>query len=429
MKSNNRQEYGKAIALTLILPFAGLIYSLSHWRKDWAKNIFWLSCIYLGAVFIYWPEGTALGYGADAGRHVLRLMDMYHNTSVSLGSILSSYMKDQQALDLYQLLVIYLVSRFTDNGHVLFAVFAFVFGFFYSRNIWYILEKLPNQKFGNLYILVALFFLVCPITFINGARMWTALHVYVYGIMPYLLEKDRSKLWWVALTPLIHYSFVYVAILGLLWFMIPYRTKTSTIFIYVSLLFFVSTLFVNSLDLNMVNEAVDEYSSDIMEERLSGYINEDYIKSVQEHNAAKNWYVGASGFVANWFYNIVILLLLPQLKRWFKNNNGVMHLFVFTLLIAGLANIVASLSSGGRFQTLSQMFKVPLILMVAMSIPASSGFRKRLNMALLILILPLVFNIRQLLDFFSITAFFGNFITVFVWENNYPIMDIIKFLI
>jgi hypothetical protein len=427
MQISNNKNRVFAFFFTLVFPFGGLIYTLIHWRKSWAKNMFWLACIYMGAVLIYWPEGTVLGEGADGGRYVLDLMRMYGDKSVSMASILSQYQIDEHTMDLYQPIMTFLVSRFTDNGHVLFTVFAVVFGFFYSRNIWYILEKLPEKRLGGLFILVALYFLICPITQISGVRMWTALHVFVYGTMPYLLERDRSKFWWVLLTPLIHFSFLYVAIFALVWFLLPYRLKTqSSIFLTIALVFFVVTLFVNTLNLNAMGGMLAEYSPESYEERIEGYVNEDYASSRADARARNNWYVAASGTVTHWSYNLLLLALLPCLKRNFKQDKGLMHLYVFALLLGGFANIMALIPSGGRFQLLSQMFKVPIILLVVMLIPASDKFRKLVNVALLFLLLPFVFNIRQLFDYFSVTVLVGNFITLFFWENNVPLIDFIK---
>lgn len=427
---NKNNTIHSSILLTFFFPFVGLINSLINWKQSWAKNAFWLACVYMGAVFIYCPEGSTLGVGADGGRYVLRLMAMYNNRSLTIGGILSSLGHDPQIMDLYQPLMTYIISRFTDNGHVLFAAYAFVFGFFYSRNIWYILEKLPNKKLGYLFILVTLYFLICPITQINGVRMWTALHVYVYGMMPYLLQRDKSKIWLVALTPLIHFSFLYVAIFGLLWYVLPYRFKSqNSPFTHIAYLFFIVTLFFNTLNLDMVSEIITEYSPEAYEERIVGFTNEEYMASITAANKLKNWYVGLSGMFSNWAYNILMLFLFPCLKRNFSKNSGMMHLFCFALLLGGLANIMALLPSGGRFLTLSQMFKVPLILMVAMSIPSTDYFNKVLNIALLFLLLPFVFNIRLLFDYFSITVLIGNFSTLFFWENNVPLIDFIKQLL
>lgn len=415
-----------AFILTLVFPFGGLIYTLSHWREKWAKNTFWLACIYLGAVLVYWPEGSLLGEGADGGRYVLDLMDMY-GSSITLSQILGQYQIDAHTMDLYQPLMTYFVSRYTDNGHVLFAAFAVVFGFFYSRNIWYILEQLPGKRLGNLFILVTLYFLISPITNINGVRMWTALHVFVYGMMPYILERDKSKLLWVILAPLFHFSFLYVSIFALVYILLPYRLKTrSYTFLIIAYALFLVSLFVNSLNLDVANDMLVEYSPESYEGRIKGYVNQGYLDANKAQLALNNWYVRLSGSITHWSYNLLLLLMLPCIKRNFKNEAAIMHLYVFALLVGSFANITALIPSGGRFQLLSQMFKVPLILLVAMNIPKNDMFRKYINFALIVLLLPMIFETRKLFDYFSITALVGNFITVFFWENNTPLITELK---
>ena len=260
--------------------------------------------------------------------------------------------------------------------------------------------------------------------------MWTALHVFVYGMMPYLLEKDKSKLWWTLLTPLIHFSFLYVAVFAAVWFILSYRLKTqSSIFLTIAFVFFVVTLFVNTLNLDRTSGMLAEYSPESYENRIDSYVNEEVASRRADKGALNNWYVVASGSVTHWCYNILLLALLPCLKRNFKSNKSLRHLYVFALFLGGFANIMALIPSGGRFQLLSQMFKVPLILLVAMYISPSDNFRKILNVALVFLLLPFVFQFRKFFDYLSITAVLGNFITVFFWENNVPLIDFIKRLL
>lgn len=416
-----------ATFLTLIFPFGGLIYTLNHWRESWAKNTFWLACIYLGAVQIFCPEGTILGMGSDGGRYVLELMDMY-NSHIPISQILGRYQIDQHTMDLYQQLMTYLISRFTDNGHVLFAAFAIVFGFFYSRNIWYILEKLPNIKLGALVILVILFFLINPITHINGVRYNTAVHIFVYPLLPYLLEGEKKKLWLLLVVPLVHFSFFYVSIFALMYvIIIPNRAKTSgKVFLVISLGVYLISLFVNSLNLSSVNAVLEAYSPESYEGRINEYVSQETATKFADADAIRNWYVGASGIMKNWSYGVLMVLLFPCIRRNYNSGSKIFNLFTFTLLFSAFANVMALVPAGGRFLMVAQLFQVGLILLVSMSIPKNDNFFQYLNIALLVLIIPVVVDIRRLFDYYSITAIFGNFITVFFWENNVPLMDFIK---
>lgn len=424
MQQNNNKS--NALVLTFLFPFAGLIYSLANWRQSWAKNAFWLACVYLGAVFIFCPEGTILGVGADGGRYALDLMNFHENRSDFL-SVLAQYRLERDSLDFYQPLVTYIVSRFTDNAHLLFAVFAAVFGFFYSRNIWYVLDRLPQKKLGNIFILVALYFLACPITQINGVRMWTALHVFVYAMMPYLWERDKSKLWWVIVTPLIHFSFLYVAIFALVYSLLPLRLKTkSNTFMLIAFVLYIATLFVNSISLDAFSEVAMEYTPDSFERKVEIYVNQDYADRRIEAQSSYNWYIAVSNIFKKWIYNIIFILLLPCIKRNFKSERNIINLYLFTLLFGSIANLMALIPSGGRFQLVALMFKLSLFLLVLFRIPYDDRLYKIVSFACLILILPLVVDFRTTLDYVGITLVFGNFFTALFVESNIPIIDFIK---
>lgn len=416
--------------VTLLFPFVGLILSLVQWKKSWAMNIFWLACIYMGGILIYMPEGSTLGDGMDSGRYVLYLIDMYNNPHINISSILSLYQIDINHMDLYQQTMTFLVSRFTDNGHVLFAVFAFVFGFFYSRNIWYILDKLPSKKLGIFYVLFGLFFLICPITQINGVRMWTALHVFVYAMLPYLIENKKSKLWLLFVTPLIHFSYLYIVIFSIIYVLIPFRLKTNNIlFIYFAIITYIVTLFINSLSLDSVSSMMAEYSPESYEDRIDMYVNQDVLDRRNESAATNNWYLAVGKNISNWSYSIILVLLFPVIRKSFKDNKTITNLYVFTMLIGTFANITALIPSGGRFQILATMFKLSTILLIILNIPKNNTVYKISQIFSIILILPLVVEFRKLFDFFGINLIFGNFITLFFIESNVPLITFIKRLL
>lgn len=424
-----RNEHSNNIVLTFLFPFVGLISSLANWRKSWAKNIFLFACIYLGAVFIFLPEGVALGEGTDSARYQLDLIHFYDDNS-SLFGVLAKYRIERNMMDFYQPIITYLISRFTDNAHVLFAVFAFVFGFFYSRNVWYVLDKLPNKKQGIFVILTILYFLICPITQINGVRMWTALHVYVYALMPYLLDKDKSKLWCLALAPLIHFSFLYVSLLGIAYVMLPERMKTgSRTLQFVALSTFIATLLINSWNLDAVNGMLMEYSPESYEDRIELYVNQDLADRNAEGAALSNWYIAVSGMLKKWTIAALLIFLFPCMKKFFKGEYGFNRLYIFALLLGAFANIMSLIPSGGRFQILSMMFMVPMVLLSIMRIPKSDGYYEIARFAMLFLLIPVVVDFRRLFDFFGITAVFGNFITAFFWESNVPLIEFVKQLL
>ena len=428
MSLYNRTNKQIAVFLSFLFPFVGLCYTLIHWRESWAKNVFWIICVYLGAVFVYCPEGTILGIGSDGGRYVLWLQEMY-DSGIGFRGILDLYLVDAHTMDLYFPIVCYVVSRFTDNGHVLFTVFAVVFGFFYSRNIWYVLEKISNKRLGFLIILVFLFFLTNPITHINGARYNTAIHIYVYALLPFLIDNDRSKLWWLVTVPFVHFSFLYVVVMATIYVLLPRRILVGNrLFLFLAVAVFIGSLFVNSLNLTSVSEVLEAYSPESFEERIDMYVSQDVADKRAEAMAVTNWYVGASGIIKYWIYSLLLLLILPSVMRNSMSETNYSNLYSFTLIFGAFANIMALIPSGGRFLLVSHMFMISIILLVVTNVSQNDRIREIIKIPLVVLIIPLIVGIRSLFDFFSITAVFGNFITVLLWENNVPLIRYVKML-
>ena len=426
---NAVRERRMAFFLVFLWPFGGLVYSLWKWRESWAKNVFWIACIYFGAIHIYCPEGTILGIGADGGRYVLTLMK-WHDEGYSIGMLINNYLINQHIMDLYQQILTYFVSRFTSNGHVLFFFVAVVFGFFYSRNIWYILEKLPGQQLGReFFILITLYFLVCPITFINGVRMWTALHVYVYALMPYLLEKDKSKLWWLVAVPFIHFSYLYISLLAVAYvFLLDYWKTRNRLVLIFALSLFATTFFINSLNLDSLSSFLIRFSPSAYEGRISQYVSQTVLERNASRLALNNWYVAGSTKTLFWCCNILMISMFTVFSKSRELQEKYCRLYVFALFFGALTNMMALMPSGARFVRVAQMFQFPVILLALATATKKDFFFKAVRVALVFLLLPFVVNIRRLFDDYSFSLF-GNFITVFFWEDNVPLITYIKWLV
>ena len=327
MNSNNK------VLLAILWPFAGLITSLKHWRQPWAMNMFWVVCMYLGAIQIYHPEGTVLGDGADSGRYVLQLMDMYNN--VHSFSDVSKYFYEGGTIDIFCSTLTFFVSRFTDNGHVFFFFVALIFGFFYSRNVWYILGKLPDRLPKWTWVLIMYFFLVCPIWLINGVRMWTATHIFAYGALPYLLDGDKKKLPWCFASILVHHSFIFPIPLLSIYLLISNRIISKQWIITALFVFYLLTLTIKSVNLESFNSLLHNYLPGFYEDRIDGYVNEAYSEARQMAKQQLSWHVGFFGNILYWITQLLIVFSYFTILRNYKRHRWIVPLFAFSLLIYG----------------------------------------------------------------------------------------------
>lgn len=425
MKRDNRQS-SNYFFITFLVPIVGLLISLFNWRKPWAKNIFWMVCVFMGGIQIFQPEGTILGVGGDSGRYVLELINMHNN--VNSFSELAQTFYDGETNDLFQPTLTFLVSRFTDNGHVLFFVLAIIYGFFYSRNVWYVLDKLPERLPKGIWVLVAYLFLVCPIWAINGFRMWTALHVFVYGALPFVLDGKKDKLIWSLLSILIHHSFIFPIALLVLFFIIGRSTRNSSVLMTALFVFYLFSLTVKTLNLSAAASLLGGFMPDYYDSSIETYLlNEEYFENVQEASSGRSAYIGVLSTLKFWGIQILVILSYLSLKQNKEALKQYFPIFSFSLLFSGFAHIASLAPSGGRFSLVALMFMVPAFLLIFTHHKTSMSVL--FGLPLILIGIALLFDIRQGLDFYGSTLILGNFITIFLFESNVPLITFIKQMI
>ena len=412
------------LIFAFVWPFGALFSALKNWRQSWTMNAFWIVCIFIGSIQIFHSDGTILGNDADAGRYVLDFMKMNH--TVNSYSEVSSTFYNGDTNDVYCPTVMFLVSRFTDNGHVLFFIFAIIYGFFYSRNIWYILSRIKDQQVNWQWVMLAAFFLVCPIWNINGVRMWTALHVFVYGAMPYLLEKKKKQLIWSLAAILVHHSFIFPILLLVVFVLFLHRFCVNKFSLNILFAFYLFSLTIKTLDLAALNMALQIYLPNFYEDRIDGYVNDVTLQNVMDAASKNSWHVAFFNNIHYWINQILIVFTFIVIKKKRNSLSCLFPLFAFSLLIYGCANIMACVPSGARYISIAQMFMVATFLLCYRKIYVDKTFSTFMPAIMSILAFSLIFEIRKGLDYYGFTILFGNLLTSFFIETNTPLIDFIK---
>ena len=419
MNSNNK------ILLAILWPFGALVSALRNWREPWAMNVFWVVCAFLGAIHIFHPVGTVLGDGADAGRYMLDLQYMYQ--SVHSYSEISRNFYDGDTNDVFATTLLFLVSRITDSGHVFFFVLAIIYGFFYSRNIWYILDKIRDERINRLWILIALFFFVGPIWFINGVRMFTAMHVFCYGALPYLLDGDKKKLVWPILSFFIHFSFTFVIVIFAAYILIIKKYSRNNIVLTVLLGFYLVTLTIKSLDLSAASSLLHVYLPGFFDARIDGYVNEDTLNKRLDSLSYNSWHVAFFNDIQYWCNQVLVLISFITVKKYKDQLYNILPLFAFALLIYGFANIFACVPSGGRYIVIAKMFMIPVFIFIFKYAVGDYSLSRYMKPIIVFLAFSLIFEIRKGLENYGV-GLMGNFFTAYLFDDRTPIIYLIKFL-
>ena len=157
-------------------PLITTVFALKNHRYTFAKNILWAFIVFYGFTFAIGEEST----GSDIVRYVEEYQLLYGETFTFEEIV--KYYRNRGEIDVLRTFLAMSVSRFSNSQSVLTAVYGLIFGFFFSRNLFYLLSKLEGKSRRVTFLLLSCFFLAVPIWNINGFRMYTAMHMFFYGV-------------------------------------------------------------------------------------------------------------------------------------------------------------------------------------------------------------------------------------------------------
>jgi hypothetical protein len=405
----------RTILYFLLNPFVGFVSAFRNYRQAWAKNAVWLFVVFYG--FAMLKSDTV-----DSSRYVYKL-DRVYSSEQNLNNFFSSfYQVDEQgtgSVDIYEPTFIFLTALFTNNGDVLFALFGLVFGYFYSRNIWFLLESIQGREIAQFGWVVLISF-GCVIGFwtLGGVRMWTAAHVFFYGVMRYF-SGQRSKGWVIAASSiLVHFSFLLpVALLLIYIFLKPSRSFLFYLFL--------MTFFISNLKLEVVRSLIDSYVPEVFVGRANNYANESYAETISEMNEAANWYIVNLNNLLLWAITFIYCLFHFSIKILKQLNFKADRIYGFSLLLLIVANLLSDVPSGIRYMLIAQLFALTVIFFLLFSeIPHQ--VKRTISFMWPIFVVFIVVSIRVSFDSVTLDTVFSNpFFAIFAM-TKIPLIDLIK---
>lgn len=411
-KLSSRDEQINIWIIFFLWPFAALISSIKNYRSHWAKNGLWLFVIFFGFTII--PK-----IGSDSTRYIAWLHH-FHNANNDFATFSRMlYAEDSRYIDIFQPLITFIVALFTDDHRVLFSIFAFIFGFFYSRNIWYLLDLAKGKLNLHLKILIILFALLVPFWFINTVRFWTAAHIFFYGAFPFLIEGDHKRLIISALSIFVHFSFVFPVAVLLLYILLGNRKI-------VFLAFFILTSLISEVEVSSFRNIMIAYTPVFFHQKVNAYTNEERMEMLKEKATKLNWYAVWHEKSLNISLKILLVIIYFAGKEVWKKRKDSLRLFSFLLLFYGFANLFSFVSSGGRFYTLANLFSVAFIFLYFYYNRYDNLAKHIFNFMIPFIGFFLLVNIRIGFDFIGLNTILTNPITALFFQNEISLINIIK---
>lgn len=394
----------------LIWPFGVMLAAFSHRDRKWSMNLLWLFCLFLGLTFVIAEKGP------DSSRYAEILRDFHSGDLAWTDLVNSFYDPAGNYVDVVQPIVTWCVSLITDDASFLFATFGLIFGYFYSRNIWFLLEKIEKRISPFKLIFILSLILINPIWNINGFRMNCAFQVFIYGLLPFLTEGDRKKIWWSVFSVLFHFSFILpVLLIGLY---LIFKNRLNIFFI-----LFIITSFIRTINLDSVKGFLS-FLPDFLIPRIDSYLDPYYVEQSAKATEALNWFVPLAGEVLTYIvYAFAILIFIKE-----RNNlaGPFLNLFCFGTWFYSWANIASLLPSGGRFLALANYIMIFFIIVYLEEHSHKRLFRVLKISAIPGLLLFMIVQIRIGLQYMSLSTLLGNPILSLFINDQTPLVAYIK---
>lgn len=408
--------------LFILFPFLAGILAVKNYHCTWAKNVIWAFVVFFGFTFGMSEETSSGNATADITRYAQEVKDLYKK-DLSFAQIVNLY-QDNEDIDVLKLTLAIGISRFTDNQQVLTAIYGFIFGFFFSRNFWFVLNRINGKIKTAAMLLLIAYVLVDPIWNINGFRFHTAVQIFIYGLLPFLFEGKKKGILASALSILVHFSFLLPV--GVLLVYVLLGNRTILYFV-----FFLASVFSTGLNVSSVNNLVEDNAPEAFSERTAGYRDEGVVEEFRADPETKG------GFVSNWYatlylkalqWPLMVLLTMLFIKRkniqlnqyWFTNSLS------FTLLFFGVANLMASFPSGGRFLAVAALSALPLMIFYVQNLPGEKYLSNKVLLFSPAILLFIIVTIRAGFYSLSVNTFIGNPLVVLLTDYNISLNDLIK---
>ena len=411
--------------LFLLLPFFASITAVRNFRAPWAKNVVWAFVVFYGFTFAIAKENN----DTDIVRYIDELKELY-GKSLSFSDMINLFRESGEA-DVLRTIIAILVSRFTSSAQVLTAVYGFVFGFFFSRCIWYIIERMKGKLKWAAVIMLIVFALIDPFWNLNGFRFNSAVLVFIYGAMPFVFENKKSKLIVCYLSVLVHFSFLFPAVILTIYVLAGNRKN-----FYFG--FFILSVFISNINITEFNGFLEKYVPEIFLERSEKYRDEERVEEFREGERGatveseegviiiKNWYAVYYLRILYWSVSTLLTAIYIFGGRVFAGNKWVLNGYCFSLLFFGFANIMQSLPSGERYLMVASLFSVATIIFYLQNQAHERYVTGLIRILVPALLLFIIVSLRTGLYSISITTILGNPLLMAFTDYNLSLNDIIK---
>lgn len=404
--NHKRIDYGLIFAF-FVWPFAAFVYSLINYRRRSSQIIM---VLFTG---LYAYSMMAESAGLDLYR-VLESAKLYATLSFDqvwaiVGGLYSE--KEDAGVDIYRDLVAFFVTRFTNDGHVLMMVYGLIYGWLYVMSLKALLRINRIKNIYTVFILIS-FSMIFSMDQVAGVRFATAAYVMFIGVFRFLQTKQLKFLIVAALSGLVHFSFLAVLVVFVLYWL--FKPGNKILYILVVITFVAGNYFGDSV-INFIDS-------------LGGSLG-----------ARAGLYTGQETIVDQtvWFvkyreemmmtYMLLYIVIIKFMNIRIREIQIHKQLFGFSLALLSLSNITGNIPHAGyRYQLVAIMFFIAYVYLLYRFNHEKQTIRLFSLLSMPFFMLQIIYALRSILFYTPFTLFFGVSPMVLFMKVEQTVWDVIK---
>ena len=338
-RSLNRAEI---LILFIIWPFLGLLAACGQFQNRKTRFI----CVLFGALFGY--TFVVGNESIDSYRYVVEFQ--YYAKYVNDWAYWFELSSHNYGVQFFVPLMNSIVSLFTDNYHLLYAIYGMLFSYFMTKTVGILYDCNKNTATILKLLLVILLLSLNFIFNINGVRMWLAMWVICYALLAYwngMMSKSCCYMLLV-LSVFVHWSYFFVFLLFVFYNNVNLKKE---FFLYV---FILASFAIRAFFSSIVQSL--PFISAFYEDKVMLYTSEEGLERAAENRQNMSFLYGMYKIL----FSPAVLLLLMYIRKGLNlwKNAVMQNMYCFALIVYAISNTAANASAASRFFVLFQYFAV-----------------------------------------------------------------------
>lgn len=363
-----KKYFGYSLIVMLVFPFLGFLINLKRPTLGNLKITFLIFAVYLA--FNTYKENVSDIYGY--------VIDSAEYKNQTFNEIFSNK-------DFFYPLLSKILNNIWSEYYFILSVFSLIFFYFYYRLINVVMSNLSsNYKYSLSSLSLYTVYLIVPFSLYIGFRFNLALVYFSWCFIEYYFLKKKKYIYYLLLTPFIHFSFLVFILLPIAVYFINFFSKNRLLVI---ILFLGSLVFTNPKIAFVVNDITKEYFTESVSKQVEAYASEEGIeintKRYKDSADKGSFKRSVNRFISEYaklaiMYAVFIFFLLR--KNFLKSNKQLNEIIIVSIIAFSITNIFSSVYHGSRFYALAiVLFFIPLINFYTSSNDSIESLKSKYN--------------------------------------------------